>query len=181
MVGHGQSAMLDEAVESLSRSLRARTMTISTVESCTGGMLGAAITALAGSSELYPGGIITYSNRLKRDLAGVSEDTLRTHGAVSAQTAIEMAQGGRVRLGADLAIAITGIAGPGGGSEHKPVGTVWICVAGAGEIIDCRRFVFPGDRSAVRLASAISAAGMAIQRLENRPATLEHERERFDG
>jgi len=181
MVGDEQRAMLTEAIGSLSRSLRDRSMTVCTVESCTGGMLGAAITALAGSSEVYPGGLITYSDRLKHDLVGGSGQTRGAHGAVSAQTAIEMARGGRARLGADLAIAITGIAGPGGGSEGKPVGTVWICVSDSGETTDCKRFVFPGDRSEVRLCSALSGVWMTIQRLENSTGTLEHECQRFNG
>ena len=172
---------LTEAVESLSRLLRARSMSITTVESCTGGMLGAAITDHAGSSDIFPGGFITYSNRLKQSLAGVAAETLDDHGAVSAPTAIEMARGGRARLGGDLTISITGIAGPGGGSEHKPVGTVWVCVDGPGDAVDCRRFVFPGDRASVRLTTAISVLRMAIQQLNGRAHTLDHEHERYDG
>lgn len=108
--------LLDSALE--------KKMTIGVVESCTGGLLGAAITAMPGSSSVFQGGFLTYSNALKEQLVGVSEETLAQFGAVSEETAQEMARGGRERLGTDLAISVTGIAGPGGGSKEKPVGMV---------------------------------------------------------
>ncbi|MEM7728745.1 MAG: CinA family protein [Pseudomonadota bacterium] len=107
-------------------------VTIGVVESCTGGLLGAAITAMPGSSAVFQGGFLTYSNALKQSLVGVDEGTLREHGAVSEATAIEMAEGGRSRLEVDLCLSITGIAGPGGGSEEKPVGTVCFGLARKG-------------------------------------------------
>src|SRR5207344_2237098 len=95
-----------------------------TAESCTGGMVAAALTAIAGSSEAFTGGVVAYSNALKRDMLSVSEAVLDEHGAVSAEVAAAMASGARAQLGADAAVAVTGIAGPGGGTEQKPVGLV---------------------------------------------------------
>lgn len=108
----------------LLKTAKAHGVTIGVVESCTGGLLGAAITAMPGSSSVFHGGFLTYSNALKQTLVGVSPNTLSAYGAVSEETAREMAAGGRDRLGVDLVISITGIAGPGGGSDEKPVGTV---------------------------------------------------------
>ncbi len=170
---------LIEAAASLSQKLRERAQIITTVESCTGGLVGASITAIPGSSDIYPGGFITYSNGLKQRMVGVSLDTLKAHGAVSAQTAIEMAMGGMRQTNADWSISITGIAGPGGGSDEKPVGTVWICGASSGTQ-DCRRFVFPGDRDQVRQRAARSSMQLAIQSLGGVATRLEHEAERFD-
>ena len=102
----------------------AKGITIGVVESCTGGLLGAAITAMPGSSSVFQGGFLTYSNKLKMQLVGVSSETLKNYGAVSEHTAKEMANGARKALGTDLVISITGIAGPGGGTDEKPVGTV---------------------------------------------------------
>ena len=102
----------------------AKGITIGVVESCTGGLLGAAITAMPGSSSVFQGGFLTYSNKLKMQLVGVSLETLKNYGAVSEHTAKEMANGARKALGTDLVISITGIAGPGGGTDEKPVGTV---------------------------------------------------------
>lgn len=175
------SEPLISAAEDLSALLRAQGKRVTTVESCTGGLVGSSITALAGSSETYPGGFITYSNELKVEMVGVSQTTLEAHGAVSSYTAIEMARGGQERTGAHYAVSITGIAGPGGGNDVKPVGTVWICVRGPESQIDCRRFVFPGDRSQIRELSAINSIRMANQMLAAKPATLEYEHERFAG
>lgn len=169
-----------DLVIELSRLLRANGQTLVTVESCTGGLVGAAMTDLGGASDVFVGGLVTYSNEAKETLAGVRGATLETHGAVSAQVAIEMAVGGLERLGSDIAVSITGIAGPGGGSEDKPVGTVWVCVD-ARSRWDCRRFVFPGNREAVRAWSVVSALGMVIQVLEGRTEKLSHECERFEG
>lgn len=110
---------------------RARGLRVATAESCTGGMLGAALTDVAGSSDVFERGFITYSNAAKQDMLGVKATTLDAHGAVSPEVAVEMAQGALARSQADLAVSITGIAGPGG-SEHKPEGRVCFAIAGRG-------------------------------------------------
>jgi len=136
--------------------LREREWTGATAESCTGGMVAAALTDIAGSSEAFAGGVVAYSNRLKQDLLDVPTDVLDRHGAVSAETAAAMAAGARSRLGADAAVAVTGIAGPGGGTEEKPVGLVYLHVSSpAGE--DVRRMDIPGSREAVRGRAATAA------------------------
>jgi len=105
-----------------------KNLTIGTAESCTGGLIGAAITAIPGSSTPFKGGIIAYDNAIKTKLLGVSPSVLGKYGAVSEKTAERMAAGARERLGVDIAISVTGIAGPGGGTDDKPVGTVWMGV-----------------------------------------------------
>jgi PncC family amidohydrolase len=132
-------------------------VTIGVVESCTGGLLGAAITAMPGSSSVFQGGFLTYSNRLKEELVGVNPETLNAFGAVSEQTACEMALGGRNRLGVDLAVSITGIAGPDGGTPQKPVGTVWFGLAHKGGVT-AEKKVFEGlGRNRVRDHAVIQA------------------------
>ena len=123
---------------------------ICTIESCTGGMVFAALTDIAGSSTVMDRGFVTYSNQAKQEMVGVSGDTLEVFGAVSAQTAIEMAQGGMAHSQADISLAITGIAGPGGGSAEKPVGLVWMAVTSRQGGQQVKRFDFSGDRIAIR-------------------------------
>jgi nicotinamide-nucleotide amidase len=139
--------------------LRTRAETISVVESCTGGLLGEMLTRLPGSSDVFVGGLLTYSNELKSGLAGVDLDLIKAHGAVSREVALAMAQGGRRTTGAHHTLAITGTAGPGGGSPEKPEGTVWIAHAGP-DRSDARRFQFRGGRDWVRLWSATTALGI---------------------
>lgn len=103
--------------------------TVGTAESCTGGLIGAALTAVPGSSGVFHGGIIAYDNRIKTNLLGVAEEVLQQHGAVSAQVASAMARGAASKLDVDIAISVTGVAGPGGGTAEKPVGTVWMGLA----------------------------------------------------
>jgi nicotinamide-nucleotide amidase len=135
---------------------RARNWHVATAESCTGGLVAAALTAIAGSSDVVDRGFVTYSNQAKTDLVGVPEATLAAHGAVSAETALAMCQGAVARAGADLAVSITGVAGPGGGSAEKPVGLVYLGVATrAGGRTE--RHVFPGDRDAIRHAAMLRA------------------------
>ena len=151
----------DDTLESVAVDLmRDRKQTLATVESCTGGMLGAMLTEISGASDVYRGGWVTYTNEMKVTEVRVPREALDRHGAVSREVAAAMAGGGREASGADWALAITGIAGPGGGSEAKPVGTVWIACAGPGDALDTRRFVFPGSRDDVRQWSARSALGM---------------------
>jgi nicotinamide-nucleotide amidase len=146
----------------LGEALKARGATLALAESCTGGIAGSLVTAESGSSAWFRGGVMCYANEAKRDLCGVSQSTLDSNGAVSAPVALELARGVRKALGADWSASITGVAGPSGGSEAKPVGTVFVGVAGPGlEIV--RRFRFPGERAIVRDRSAKTA--LALLRL----------------
>ena len=133
-----------------------RHLTLSTAESCTGGLIGGLLTALPGSSGYYLGGVISYANAVKEGLLGVPGTVLETVGAVSEETAIAMAKGAQSALHSDYALSVTGIAGPGGGSEKKPVGTVWIGLA-TPDGVTARRFLFSGDREEVRLATVGAA------------------------
>jgi nicotinamide-nucleotide amidase len=135
---------------------RQRNVSLATAESCTGGMIAARLTAVPGASAVYVGGVVAYSDEIKAQELGVPEEVLREHGAVSAETAAAMAEGAAARLRTDLALAVTGIAGPDGGTEEKPVGLVFIAVAGDGTT-SVERFHLPGDRDSVRArATAIS-------------------------
>ena len=142
--------------------LRERGLTLATAESCTGGLVGHRLTNVAGSSDYYLGGVVAYSNALKEALLGVRHETLLAHGAVSDETAREMARGARQRLGADVAVSITGIAGPTGGTEDKPVGLVYVGLSAADEAW-CRRFVFDGDRLGNKEASADAALRIVVE------------------
>jgi len=124
--------------------------TLALAESCTGGLVASRMTSVPGASAVFRGGVIAYHNDVKRDVLGVPPATLESAGAVSAETALAMAQGARLLLHANLAAAVTGIAGPGGGTDTKPVGLVFIAVAGPhGERVE--RFLFSGDREAIRI------------------------------
>jgi PncC family amidohydrolase len=150
--------------ERLSRTCLARGLTVATAESCTGGLVAHAITEIAGSSSYFRGGFVTYADDVKRDQLGVAQELLAAHGAVSAQVARAMAEGARARLGADLAVAVTGIAGPGGGSAEKPVGLTYVGVADdAG--VDVRRHQWTGDRTANKRDSAVAALDLLLERL----------------
>jgi nicotinamide-nucleotide amidase len=151
----------ERAVEELVlESSRATGLTLATAESCTGGLVGARLTDVPGASRAYLGGVIAYSDEAKRAELGVPEKILLDHGAVSGETAAAMATGARGRFGADLAVAVTGIAGPGGGTPEKPVGLVFISVESPGAA-STRRFELPGDREAVRSR----ATGLALHML----------------
>ena len=152
-----------ELAKSVLDGCRARGWHVATAESCTGGLVAAALTAIAGSSDVVERSFVTYSNKAKSELLGVPPETIAAHGAVSAETAAAMALGALARAPIDLAVAITGVAGPGGGSAEKPVGLIHIGLARRGGICRTERRIFPGDRTAVRdaalqLALALLAA-----------------------
>ena len=145
--------------EKLVALLQAQGLTCATAESCTGGGVGSAITAVPGSSAVFAGGVISYANAVKERVLGVAPETLATVGAVSAETAAQMAAGARRLLGTDLAVSVTGIAGPDGGSDAKPVGLVWFGLATAAGT-RTEKCLFCGDRAHVREQAVIHAPGM---------------------
>lgn len=147
--------ILDRAAAVLELA-RARGWHLATAESCTGGLIAGALTAIAGSSDVVECGFVTYSNAAKTALLGVDAALIAARGAVSEEVARAMAEGARVRAGVEAAVAVTGIAGPGGGSADKPVGTVWFGLAAPNGTRALRR-VFPGDRTAVRRATVAQA------------------------
>lgn len=156
-------------VAALADALRARGLMIATAESCTGGMLGEVLTRQAGSSEFFIGGVVSYANEVKTQLLGVAFQTLLQHGAVSRACVEEMAAGARRVIGTTYGVAISGIAGPGGATPEKPVGTVHLAVAGpAGS--EARRVQLPGDREQVRRGAARAALGLLQEVLQRASA-----------
>jgi PncC family amidohydrolase len=147
--------------------LEARNATLAVAESCTGGMLGAAITAVSGSSQYFLGGVIAYDNAVKESMLRVAHCVLRDEGAVSDSVARLMAEGVRKRLKSDYGIATTGIAGPGGGTRNKPVGLVFVAVAGPDGTAS-KRCRLSGGRAAVRRAACSAALGILERRLRNK-------------
>jgi len=133
--------------------LRAKHLRIATAESCTGGMIAAAITDIAGSSDVFERGFVTYANEAKTEMLGVPAAVIARVGAVSREVAALMAEGALLHSHADLAVSVTGIAGPGGGTPEKPVGTVWFGTATRGGEVATHHRLFSGDRAAVRLAA----------------------------
>lgn len=148
--------------EKLVKVLIDKKLTCATAESCTGGGVGHAITAVAGSSAVFMGGIISYDNSVKHGVLGVPEEVLETNGAVSAECAEAMAEGARWLLKTDFAVSITGIAGPGGGSVEKPVGLVWFGLASKDGTITEKK-VFSGDREAVRMLAIDYALVLLVE------------------
>jgi len=148
----------------LGRVLAERRWTAATAESCTGGLVAGAITDVAGSSAWFDRGFVTYSNDAKSKLLGVRDETLAAHGAVSEATAREMAAGALARSAADIAVAVTGIAGPAGGSPGKPVGLVCFAWARRGGPVDALTVQFTGDRATVRAAAVAAALEGLISR-----------------
>lgn len=155
----------DDLAAVVGRALRVRRLTLAVAESCTGGLIGQRLTDVDGASDYFVGGFITYANRLKRQLVGVQESTLARDGAVSEAVAVEMATGAAGTAGADCAIAVTGIAGPAGGTPDKPVGTVWIGVA-YGARASARLHRFAGTRAEIRARAAQAALWTLLRELE---------------
>jgi PncC family amidohydrolase len=139
--------------------LRGRRLTLATAESCTGGLIAHRLTNVSGSSAYFLGGIVSYSNEAKAQLLGVGQGTLETQGAVSEATAIEMARGARRVFNADIAVSVTGIAGPGGGTPEKPVGLVWIGLS-THEGEQAQKFIWDQDREGNKAESAEAALQM---------------------
>jgi PncC family amidohydrolase len=153
---------LADAARSLGEALRAADWRISTAESSTGGLIGHSITMIPGSSDYYPGGVISYSNQAKQVELGVPLELLAEHGAVSAEVAAAMADGVRQRFGTELGLSVTGVAGPDGGSQDKPVGTHWIGVALRGHPAQVEHRLFLYDREGNRAAAALTALEQAL-------------------
>ena len=154
------------SAQSLLALYRQAGLRLATAESCTGGLVAALLTEVAGSSDVVERGFVTYSNEAKIEMLGVSQETLTAHGAVSGETAKEMALGALTHSRADAAVSITGIAGPGGATATKPVGLVHLAAARDGRVLQAVHDVFPGDRGAVRLAAlrqALSLLQDAVQ------------------
>lgn len=152
-------------IAELGRILRARQWQFCTAESCTGGWLAKCLTDQPGSSRWFEFGFVSYGNNAKQQLLGVAPELLAAEGAVSQAVAEAMATGARKASGADIAVAITGIAGPGGGSADKPVGTVWLAWSGPGSLMGAERRLFAGDRTAVRWESVAAALDGTLARL----------------
>lgn len=162
--------MAESPEETVGRLLRQCGLRLAVAESCTGGLVSHRITNVPGSSDYFMGGITAYANEAKAGLLGVSRETLETYGAVSRETALEMAQGVRLALQADIGLGITGIAGPGGGTPQKPVGLVWIALC-TDERSDARRFLWSGDRLQVKEQSAQAALEWLAEFLHQPQAT----------
>ena len=156
---------ITQLAQRLGNKLSTKGWQITCAESCTGGGVGYAITSISGSSAWFKKGFITYSNDAKQELLGVSEDTLIQHGAVSAQTVEKMAEGAAKNANAEVAIAISGVAGPGGGTLNKPVGTVWFGFYINGQSIS-QKLMITGDRQAVRIKAIENALSSALVLLQ---------------
>ena len=152
-----QADPITDLVAQLAAALEARRWMLATAESCTGGLIAAACTERAGSSVWFDRGFVTYSNAAKTAMLGVPAELIAAHGAVSEPVACAMAEGAVRAAGVNLAVAVTGIAGPTGGSPDKPVGTVWLAWAGQDQPAQAVRCVFEGDRAAVRQATVVRA------------------------
>lgn len=148
---------------------RKLSLRLATAESCTGGLIASCLTAVPGSSDVFDRGFVTYDNSAKVEMLGVTEASLAAHGAVSEAVACAMAEGALENAAAQIAVATTGIAGPGGGTKTKPVGLVYIAVAGLGRKTRCTRNVIKGNRESVRIAAMEQSLSMLEQYLSKRP------------
>lgn len=155
-----------ELAERLVALLKEKGMTVSFAESCTGGLISKSITDVSGASSCFGYGFVTYANEAKMKLLGVWEDALEQFGAVSEPVAVLMSRGARKKSGSDIAVSVTGIAGPGGGSKEKPVGLVFISLSTKHGTI-CRKFNFSGSRDEIRNRTCEAAISMAVSYLEN--------------
>ena len=153
---------MHEVAEAVVKKLKDAGMTVTTVESCTGGLLSATLVDVSGASDVFYQGVVTYANEAKVRLVGVKEATLQAHGAVSEETAREMAEGGAKAANADAALAVTGIAGPGGGTKEKPVGLVYIgCYVNGKTIV--KKNLFTGNRREVREQAVETALKLLLE------------------
>lgn len=153
---------LTEQATYLLETYRKKDLKLATAESCTGGMLSALLTGISGASDVFECGFVTYSNSSKINLLGVDAALIEEHGAVSEEVAKAMAQGAIIKAGSDIAVSITGIAGPKGGTQEKPVGLVYIAVATKNNVI-CKKNTFSGNREQIRLSSTAKALEMLTQ------------------
>lgn len=156
-----------ERIGKVGELLRARGLWLCTAESCTGGLVAATLTDVAGSSEWFRGAVVAYANEVKQACLGVPGEALMAHGAVSGPVVLAMARGACAALGAQCSVAVSGIAGPGGGTPDKPVGTVWMAWSVDGEL-DARVFRFEGDRARVKAQTVEAAVAGLMERLEVR-------------
>ncbi len=161
-------AELRDHAEALGQRFRAARLSLVTAESCTGGWIAKTVTDIAGSSDWFDCGMVAYSYEAKQAMLGVRPETLEHHGAVSRETVVEMVSGALTHAGANIAVAVTGIAGPGGGAPDKPVGTVWIGWKRRGGYAHAQLFQFDGDRDAVR-RQTVAAALDGLDRLIGKP------------
>ncbi len=156
---------MHEIAKKLCTALKERSLTVTTAESCTGGMIAGAITSVPGSSDCFGYGFVTYANEAKSNLIGVKADTLKKFGAVSPETAKEMAEGALGVSGADIAVAVTGIAGPGGATVEKPVGLVYISVASKCAETKVYKNIFDGNRDEVRHKTVVRALELVFENI----------------
>ena len=168
MIETAPDTVLHLLAKQIGNTLQQQRGIVATAESCTGGGIAYTLTAIAGSSAWFDCGFVTYSNEAKQRLLGVSDDTLVVHGAVSQQTACEMALGALVHSAATHSLSVTGIAGPAGGDIHKPLGTVWIAWASRKGDCDATLFLFRGDRNAVRQQAIMAALNGLLALLEKK-------------